>query len=141
MVRFIGPFTLEAGSRARHSIDIPNYVGSVRVMVVAQNNGAFGKSQKTVTVKQPVMVLATLPRLIGPTEELSVPITVFAMEDHVKEVSVEITTNDFLQLKISQFSFLNQIPFPKNIITLLIKLETIVWKHINKLQREEEEEK
>ncbi|MDG1333041.1 MAG: MG2 domain-containing protein [Crocinitomicaceae bacterium] len=104
MVRFIGPFTLEAASRAKHSIDIPNYVGSVRVMVVAQNKGAFGKAQKTVTVKQPVMVLATLPRLIGPTEDLSVPITVFAMEDHVKDVSLEVTTNDFLQLKKKQFS-------------------------------------
>jgi uncharacterized protein YfaS (alpha-2-macroglobulin family) len=103
MVRFIGPFTLEAGRRANHKIDIPNYVGSVRVMVVAQNKGAFGKAQKTVTVKQPVMVLATLPRLIGPTEELSVPITVFAMEDHVKEVSVEVTSNDFLKLKKTQF--------------------------------------
>lgn len=104
MVRFIGPFTLEAGGRAKHSVDIPNYVGSVRVMVVAQNKGAYGKAQKTVTVKQPVMVLATLPRLIGPTEELSVPITIFAMEDHVKEVNVEVTTNDFLLLKKKQFS-------------------------------------
>lgn len=104
MVRFIGPFTLEAGRRAKHSIDIPNYVGSVRVMVVAQHNGAFGKAQETVTVKQPVMVLATLPRLIGPTEELSVPITVFAMEDHVKEVSVEVEANSFLQLKKKKFS-------------------------------------
>ncbi|MFK7784535.1 MAG: alpha-2-macroglobulin [Crocinitomicaceae bacterium] len=104
MVRFIGPFTLEAGRRASHKIDIPNYVGSVRVMVVAQNNGAYGKAQKTVTVKQPVMVLATLPRLIGPMEELSVPITVFAMEDHVKEVSVEVVSNNFLQLKKTQFN-------------------------------------
>lgn len=103
MVRFVGPFTLNAGKRANHSIEIPNYVGSVRVMVIAQNKGAFGKAEKTVTVKQPVMVLATLPRLLGPAEELSMPITVFAMEDHIKEVSVKVEANDFIQLKSKQF--------------------------------------
>jgi len=103
MVRFIGPFTLKPGSRAKHSIDIPNYVGSVRVMVVAQNDGAYGKTEKTVTVKQPVMVLATLPRLIGPMEEIEIPITVFAMEDHVKAVNVEVSTNGLLELKKSKF--------------------------------------
>lgn len=103
MVRFIGPFTLDGGKRAKHSIEIPNYVGSVRVMVVAQNKGAFGKTEKTVTVKQPVMVLATLPRLLGPAEELSVPITVFAMENNVREVSINIEVNDFIQLKKKQF--------------------------------------
>lgn len=104
MVRFIGPFTLEGGKQAKHSFDIPNYVGSVRVMVVAQNNGAFGKAEKTVIVKQPVMVLATLPRLIGPTEELSVPITVFAMEDNIRDVSISVETNKLIQLKKKNFS-------------------------------------
>ena len=103
MVRFIGPFTLGGGKSAKHSIEIPNYVGSVRVMVVAQNNGAFGKSEKTVTVKQPVMVLATLPRLLGPAEELSVPITVFAMEDNVREVTIDVEVNEFIQLKKKRF--------------------------------------
>ena len=103
MVRFIGPFTLPEGRRGKHTIDIPNYVGSVRVMVVCQNNGAFGKAEKTVTVKQPVMVLATLPRLIGPAEKLEVPITVFAMEDNVKEVEIEVETNAFIQAKTKRF--------------------------------------
>ncbi len=102
MVRFIGPFTLSGGSK-RHTIDIPNYVGSVRVMVVAQNQGAYGKAEKTVTVKQPVMVLATLPRLIGPSEKMQVPITVFAMDEKVKEVEVQLESNDLIQLKKNRF--------------------------------------
>lgn len=103
MVRFIGPFTLSGGSK-QHTIDIPNYVGSVRVMVIAQNDGAYGKSEKTVTVKQPVMVLATLPRLIGPSEKMQIPITVFAMEEKVKEVEVQLESNDFIQLKKKRFT-------------------------------------
>ena len=47
MVRFVGPFHLKKGETASHKIDIPQYVGSVRIMVVAGYQGAYG----TVAVK------------------------------------------------------------------------------------------
>lgn len=98
MVRFVGPFTLEAGQEKTHQIDIPNYVGSVRVMVVAQNDGAYGETEKTVAVKKPLMLLATLPRVLGPGEDVYLPVNVFAMEKHVKDVKVTVEINDFLTL-------------------------------------------
>src|SRR5690606_23792950 len=60
MVRFLGPFSLEAGKTANHKIDVPNYVGSVRVMVVAENQKSYGAAQVAVPVKKPLMILATL---------------------------------------------------------------------------------
>ena len=69
---------------------MPNYVGSVRTMVVASNNGAYGSTEKTTPVRKPLMVLTTLPRVIGPGERLKVPVNVFAMEDNVKDVKVKI---------------------------------------------------
>src|SRR5690606_15079233 len=68
VVRFIGPFRLPAGQTARHDIAMPPYVGAVRVMVVAGERGAYGSAEETVTVRQPVMVQATLPRVLGPGE-------------------------------------------------------------------------
>lgn len=99
VVTHLGPFTLEAGASANHPIDIPNYVGSVRVMVVAQNEGAYGNAEKTVAVKKPLMVLATLPRVLGPGEQVQLPVDVFAMEKHVKNVKVTVEVNDFLKLE------------------------------------------
>ncbi len=96
MVRFIGPYTLEAGQEKSHQIDIPNYVGSVRVMVVAQNDGAYGETEKTVAVKKPLMLLATMPRVLGPGETLALPVNVFAMEKHIQNVKVTVEVNDFL---------------------------------------------
>ena len=96
MVRFMGPFTLEAGQSKNHTLDIPNYVGSVRVMVVAQNNGAYGNFEKTVPVKKPLMLLATCPRVFGPDEEIALPISVFAMEDHIKNVTLSIESNNLV---------------------------------------------
>ncbi|MEX2369483.1 MAG: MG2 domain-containing protein [Bacteroidales bacterium] len=95
MVKFIGPFTL-SGKSNTHSITIPNYIGSVRTMIIAGNKGAYGNAEKTTPVKQPLMLLATLPRVLGPGEEVALPVNVFVMDDQIRNVSLEITTNDML---------------------------------------------
>lgn len=92
MVRFLGPFELEAGKANTHTIDIPQYVGSVRVMVVAGQSGAFGSAEKAVFVRKSLMILGTLPRVLGPEEEVALPITVFVMDETMKEVSVTVST-------------------------------------------------
>ncbi len=90
VVRHLGPFFLNKGKKAQHKIELPNYVGSVRTMVVAANKGAYGHVEKTTPVRKPLMVLATLPRVLGPQEKLRLPVTVFAMEDKVKTVNVQL---------------------------------------------------
>lgn len=98
MVKFLGPFTLDAGQTKAHTVKIPNYIGSVRVMVVAENKGAYGNAEKAVAVRKPLMILATLPRVLGPGETVSLPVDVFAMEKQVKDVKVEIEVNDFFTI-------------------------------------------
>jgi len=96
MVRFMGPYELQAGQEKTHAIQIPNYVGSVRVMIVGENEGAYGNAEKAVAVRKPLMILATLPRVLGPGESVSLPVDVFAMEKHVKDVKIEVEVNDML---------------------------------------------
>jgi uncharacterized protein YfaS (alpha-2-macroglobulin family) len=91
VVIHLGPFALERGEKAEHEVTIPNYVGSVRVMAVAANEGAYGNTEKTVPVRKPVMVLATLPRVLGPGEQLQLPVNVFAMEEGISQVQVTLT--------------------------------------------------
>jgi len=93
MVRFIGPIELGKGKSNTHKIDIPDYVGNVRIMVVAGQDRAYGNAEKNVPVKNPLMLLGTAPRVIGPGESFSLPLAVFAMEDHVKNVNITIQTN------------------------------------------------
>ncbi len=97
VVTFMGPFTLNAGQEDLHTLHMPNYIGSVRVMVVAADKNSFGAKHKTLTVKQPLMVLATVPRVLCPGETINMPVSVFAMEDQIKEVQVKVTTNDFFR--------------------------------------------
>jgi alpha-2-macroglobulin len=97
VVKVLGPFTLRSGSD-KHTVILPQYIGSVRVMVVAGNEDAFGKEEKTVAVRMPLMVLATLPRVVGPGEEVMLPVSVFAMEKRIKNFTVEVEPNEFFQL-------------------------------------------
>lgn len=90
VVRFLGPFELDAGATNTHDVDIPQYVGAVRVMVVAGHDGAFGRAEKSVFVRKPLMVQGTLPRVLGPEETVDLPVAVFALEDHVKVVDLSI---------------------------------------------------
>jgi uncharacterized protein YfaS (alpha-2-macroglobulin family) len=98
MVRFFGPFELKKGASRTTTFTMPPYIGSVRVMVVAGNEGAYGNSEKTVVVKKPLMVMGTLPRVAGPGESLVLPVTVFALDKTIKEVLVTITTNDLFAI-------------------------------------------
>ena len=92
VVTYLGPFSLKAGASKTHKIKMPNYIGAVRTMVVAGNNAteAYGSTDKSVEVKKPLMVLASLPRKLSPGEKVTLPVTVFAMEPKVKNVHISL---------------------------------------------------
>ena len=98
VVRFIGPFELAANKSDSHAIELPPYLGSVRVMVVAGQNAAYGSSEKNVLVKQPLMVQATLPRVLGPGESLQMPVSVFAMKEKLGKVQISVEANDLIEV-------------------------------------------
>jgi alpha-2-macroglobulin len=90
VVRFLGPFHLDAGAKGAHQIDIPRYIGAVRIMVVAGEKGAYGSVEKSVFVRQPLMLLPTMPRVVGPGESVAVPVSVFVAEPTIKDVALTI---------------------------------------------------
>jgi hypothetical protein len=96
VVIYLGPYNLAKGQTRSHTIKLPRYVGSVRTMIVAGAEGAYGFNEKSTPVSSPLMVLATMPRVIGPGEEVKLPVTVFSMEPSIKTVNVQLKTNDLL---------------------------------------------
>ncbi|WP_306785649.1 MULTISPECIES: alpha-2-macroglobulin [Aequorivita] len=101
VVKYLGPFELAAGKTASHNIMMPNYVGSVRTMVIAgdKTKSAYGSAEKTTPVRTPLMVLASLPRTLSPGETVVLPVTVFAMENKVKTATITVKTGDALKPK------------------------------------------
>ncbi|MDO9512494.1 MAG: MG2 domain-containing protein [Bacteroidales bacterium] len=94
----LGPFHLEKGQKKTHKFTIPQYIGSIRAMVVAGYEGTYGSAEKTVPVRKPLMLLATLPRVIGPGETVSLPVNIFAMEKNMRNVTVEVQANPLFSI-------------------------------------------
>ncbi len=100
IVRFLGAFHLAAGATREHTIDLPAYMGAVRVMVVAGDGRAFGRAEQSVKVTQPLTLLSTLPRVLGPGEEVDLPVNVFVSEAPtgkaiVGEAKISVVTDEF----------------------------------------------
>ena len=98
IVKVLGPFHLGAGKHAEHEVTLPPYVGAVRVMLVAAEKGAYGKAKQSIFVRKPLIMQATLPRVLGPNEEVSVPIALFVMKEGIKDVKLEIIADDFFDV-------------------------------------------
>jgi len=62
----------------------------VKTMVVAGYEGAYGKAEKATPVRKPLMVLATLPRVLGPEETVKLPVTLFTQEKGIKNVKIDV---------------------------------------------------
>lgn len=94
VVRHLGPFRLDGGKTGRHTVDLPNYVGAVRVMVVANGDRAYGSTDKRIPVLQPLMLLPTLPRVLSPGERVDMPVNVFAMGNNIRNVTVRVSESE-----------------------------------------------
>lgn len=97
VVTYMGPFYLDSKDSQKHTIQVPNYIGAVRVMVVGAYEGAYGSAESEVQVKKPLMVLSTLPRVLGPSEKVTIPVNVITMKDNLKKVKVVVTSNELLK--------------------------------------------
>lgn len=107
VVKFLGPFTLAAGQSQTHTVDLPNYVGSVRTMVIAGQAGAYGHAEAATKVNSPLMALATLPRVLGPGESLEMPVTIFTTQDNLQNVSIRTSATGLVQLADSETKVLS----------------------------------
>ena len=95
---FLGPFTLKAKGSDKHTVKLPQYIGQLRAMVIATDGKNMGAAEKGVMVTKPVMVKATLPRVLGTEEQVGLPVTVFANKNGVGQVTVEIKAEGALEV-------------------------------------------
>jgi alpha-2-macroglobulin len=96
VIRFIGPFNLESGKTNTHVLTLPQYTGSIRTMVIAGSDRAFGFAEKSVFVKEPLMLLVTAPRIVSPGEKVALPLTLFIQKEGIKDVLLKVETNELI---------------------------------------------
>ena len=98
VVKVMGPFKLEAGDTKEHEVTLPPYLGAVRVMLVAADQGAFGKTEQEIFVRQPLIMQASMPRVLGTEETFDVPLTLFVTDESIKQVTLDVETDDLFEV-------------------------------------------
>ncbi|HFB99977.1 MAG TPA: hypothetical protein ENJ53_04150, partial [Phaeodactylibacter sp.] len=88
VVFHLGSFHLTSNDKQKHQIEIPNYIGKLKLMVVACNQHSFGSTDKKIRVVSPLMVQSQLPRSLNVTDKVDVPITIFKDEPSIKNVEI-----------------------------------------------------
>ncbi len=99
VVKFLGPYSLGPGKTRTHKISLPQYTGSVRVMLIAGNEKAYGIAEKSVPVKEPLMLLVTAPRVMSPGEKVTVPVTLFIQKETIRSIDLIAESNDLGSFK------------------------------------------
>lgn len=96
VVKVLGPFQLPANATNTHSFEMPQYLGQVRVMVVANEAAAYGHADEQVFVREPLNLLPTLPRAVSPGESVVVPTLLFRNDQSIQDadLTVEIIEGD-----------------------------------------------
>lgn len=95
---FTGIRNIRAGKEDVVTLRMPQYVGSVRVMLVGASGRAVVSRDTTIAVRQPLMILPTAPRLARPGDQFELPVSVFAMDKGVRKVRVSVRTSNGLKL-------------------------------------------
>jgi len=94
---FKGPIRTGERGNAVVNFTMPEYIGAVRVMVANARGNRYGKAEKSVPVRTDLMVMPSLPRVIGPEDEIVVPVTIFAMRENIGQVEVELNSQGPLE--------------------------------------------
>jgi hypothetical protein len=110
VVKVLGPFQLKGNSSGTHKIELPAFLGAVRVMAVAATSKSWGAADKRVTVSSPLLLTASTPRLLTPGDRLELPVTIFGSEETQKRI--QLTVKEAKNLTLSQTSL--QVNLDKN---------------------------
>ena len=71
-----GILRADSGGRAVAKFDVPEFQGALRIMAVAHSSNRFGSAQQFTRVRNPLVLLPTLPRFLSFEEDLKLPVTV-----------------------------------------------------------------
>lgn len=85
---------------AKLKFKMPSYMGSVRVMVVANENDAYGSVSKDIQVSAPLVMLETLPRTLKIGDNFILLTQIFKTENRIKNATLSVRSKNSL-IKIS----------------------------------------
>ena len=87
-----------AGGEADFEFDIPQFSGELRLMALAYKNESFGNSESSITVADPIVLSAALPRFLSPKDTVSVPVTITNTTDKASSATAKLSITGPIQI-------------------------------------------
>lgn len=94
MALYSGIVRLDAEGRAIINLDVPQFNGSARLMAVAWSSAGVGHASKEVTVRDPVVIMASAPRFMAQGDQSRLLIELTNADGPAGEYSLNIATGD-----------------------------------------------
>jgi len=98
VVLFSGVVETDANGRATIPLDLPDFAGELRLMAVAWQGPRIGASSRAMTVRDPLLAEALLPRFLAPGDEATLPVLLHNLELAQGEVSATLATEGAIAL-------------------------------------------
>ena len=86
----LGPYQIGEREEKTIEFEMPQYMGAVRLMLVAAEGVSYGVKEESVKVTSPLIVLASFPRTLGIGEDMEIPVTVFNGTKEKENIKVSL---------------------------------------------------
>jgi alpha-2-macroglobulin len=96
---FSGPVQLNARGEADVPLQIPDFNGTLRLMVVASTADAYGNAEREVTVSAPIVAEIALPRFIGPGDNSTLALDVTNMMAAEQNLHIQLSADKLLRVE------------------------------------------
>jgi alpha-2-macroglobulin len=83
---------------ANFEFDVPQFSGEIRLMAVAYKDEKFGSGETNMTVADPVVISAGLPRFLSPGDTVTVPVTLSNTTKNAANAKVSLKVTGPLQV-------------------------------------------
>lgn len=88
---FSGPVKVGADGLARVTLDIPDFNGELRLMAVGFGKGRLGAASATLTVRDPLVADAVMPRFLAPGDDSRLTVSLHNVEAAAGTYRVAVT--------------------------------------------------
>jgi hypothetical protein len=95
---FSGIVTVGPDGVARVPLDIPDFAGELRLMVVAWEGARVGAASRPMTVREAVVAEALLPRFLAPGDEARLPVLLHNIELPAGEIVANLTASGAIEI-------------------------------------------
>lgn len=95
---FQKPTMTDAKGFAQVTFNMPEYLGSVRVMAMSATGNRFGSVEKSIPVKSDLIMLPTIPRVLAPNDSIVLPVSVFSTKNDIKNTEIKLSTEGGLMI-------------------------------------------